>query len=92
MFVNFDFRSLSEYTFEVDADSPLMVSRQVLASVPVGGMPLLRINSLDTGVTLSSSKCAGVSALTGLSFRILNPFLPGITKGSGLAANTTGIQ
>ena len=42
-----------------------------------GGMPLLRTNMRAVGVTASSSRWAGVSALSGRSLRTRRPGLPG---------------
>ena len=77
------------------ADSPPMVERpgiDIDTRRSTGGMPLLRTNRCFAGVTRSSSRCAGVSALTGRSLRTISPSLPGISNGVSDCASAAGIR
>jgi hypothetical protein len=67
-----------------------MVSDQVSGFTSSGGMPLLRMKCRDVGVTSSSSRCAGVSAFTGRSFRTVRPFFPVISM--AVAAKASGMN
>ena len=67
--------------FDCAADSPSIVSVHVLASGFCGGIPLFLTKNREAGVTASSSKCAGVSALIGRSLSIVSPSFPSIEKG-----------
>ncbi len=55
----------------LSTDSPSTVSCHFAGSVSVGGMPLLRTNKRSAEVMPSFRRCAGVSALTGRSFRMV---------------------
>ena len=63
-----------------------MVSVQVSGSASDGGMPLLRMKWRGVGVMGSSSRCGGVSALSGRSFSSVNPSFPTSTASSANAA------
>ena len=57
---------------------PSMVNIQLSEFMSSGTTPLLRMKCRDVGVTSSSRRWGGVSALTGRSFKIVSPFLPSI--------------
>ena len=64
----------------------------VVRCVAGGVIDVAGLDPREAGVTGSSSKCAGVSALTGLSLRIIRPSLPAIAKGSSDCASAAGIR